>query len=126
MTGVLAALIAGVKRLPITIPSDWGLSSGSPGANVTSSAKTLTVPGRNPGNISFSVSGAAAFYSKNGGAYTSLADGAVIAFADDDTLAFRYTAPSGESSSCSVIATDATTGAKIGEADMFAVYIPPP
>jgi hypothetical protein len=128
MTGVLAVLAASRKLGSITVSADWGSTlPGAAGNFISGPTRTLTVPAGNPGKISFAVvSDGPASYSKNGGSFASLTDGAEITFADGDTLQFGYTAPDLTSSTCSIAATDATTGASVGSASMSAIYVIPP
>lgn len=97
----------------ITIPSNWGYIVG--GAIITATAKTLTVPGGNPGNITMApnvTSGAPTIqYQKNGGAWTGM-PGSPVNFANGDTLNFRALCSSGDAGS--VDAIDTSTAASIG------------
>ena len=68
--------------------------TGAPsGGNVDSNTVTVTVPFANSGSIqfaSFAITGSViTFYSKNGGAFTSVTEGNSVTFASGDTLAVR-------------------------------------
>lgn len=71
--------------------------TAAPAGNiVTSDTVTVNVPGGSVGQITFqnySFSGALTDtqYSKNGGAFTLIADGTTLTFANGDTLAVRGT-----------------------------------
>jgi hypothetical protein len=111
MTGVLAVIVASRKVNPITASVNWGSNSaGFPGP-ATSAARTLTVPAGNPGSITITASNATTSYSKNGGGFTNFTS-TTVAFANGDTLTFRFDLPSGGITTVTV--TDATTGSSIG------------
>lgn len=75
---------------------------------ITSPTRTVTVPAGNSGSLAFGgfamIGTVTPQYSKNGGAFTTFADGDVVVFASGDTLAFRITgATSGEALSFTIL-----------------------
>lgn len=97
MTGALAVVVAGRKLSPITVNTNWGISSGV-STTRTSATRTLTVPAGNPGVIRFSLSGDSGdfYYQKNGGSFTLFVHNSTLSVANGDTLALRFvgTSPS--------------------------------
>lgn len=98
--------------------SSFSKTAAPSGGAVTSDTVTITVPPGNSGSVTFfgySFSGALTDtqYSKNGGAFTSVADSTSVVFADGDTIALRGTGmTAGESWSFGL--SDGTTGKVIG------------
>lgn len=89
-----AALAMGVGL--ISLSATLTKTAAPSGGNVTSDTVTVTVPGGSAGqltfqNYSFSGTLSDTQYSKNGGAFTTLPDGAGISVANGDTLAVRGT-----------------------------------
>lgn len=98
---------------PITIPTNWGVQGGG-ATPQTSVAKTLTVPGGNPGNVLLHLTLAPSGtiqYVKNGGAGVTFSADTIVNFANTDTLAFKLIG-AGDIANISVI--DNTTGTSIG------------
>lgn len=87
-------LVVGVGLVSIT--GTLTKTAAPSGGNVTSDTVTVNVPGGSSGKITFqnySFSGTLTDtqYSKNGGAFSTLAEGTSITFANGDTLALRGT-----------------------------------
>lgn len=108
-------LLTGGTVSPITIPTDWGVQG--PGASpFTSTAKTLTVPTGNPGNILLQVLVApvgSIKYVKNGGVAVTVTVPVTVSFANADTLAFTL---QGGGDNATISATDGFMGKLIGTA----------
>lgn len=101
----------------VTVGAPWGSNSGAAPTNITSSTQTLTVPAGNAGSLHFSLSdatGGSPEYSKNGGGFFSLTDGANITFANGDTLRFRLASPANPGTSLVVTVTDNLRSAAVG------------
>ena len=114
MTGnVAVGFISAGQPSPITIPTNWGTQGGGASPQ-TSTAKTLTVPAGNPGNVLLHYTVAptgTGQYIKNGGAPVTFTVDTVVNFANTDTLAFKLT---GAGDIMNVTVTDNTTSAVIG------------
>lgn len=102
--------IAGAQ--PITVDSDWGLSSG--GSPRASASRVLTVPAGNPGSVRFNIvsNDATLEYNYNGGGYTTVTDEGTLSVVDTSTLRFRLTGGSGDVAVLEVY--DNTTGDLVG------------
>lgn len=92
--GAIAALSGVINKCSIS--ATLTKTAAPSGGNVTSDTVTVSKPVGNSGAIDFlnySYSGTLTDtqYSKNGGAFTSIADGSSITFANGDTLAMRGT-----------------------------------
>lgn len=100
----------------VAISLSAALSASGSTATITSSTRTLTVPGNNSGNIRFedvsNTGGGAVEYSKNGGAFTALTSNDVVNFADTNTIQMRATTlPIGGEGRAKLV--DVTTGKTI-------------
>lgn len=87
---------AGGRVTPCELSGSLSKTAAPSGGFVTSDTVTITVPGGNSGALTFAsyiLSGTMddppLQYSKNGGAWTALAEGTGITFASGDTLAVR-------------------------------------
>ena len=91
MTGVLAVLTAGRKRLPITVSANWGTIAGS--SPQVSASRTLTVPAGNPGVLRLVYTNVeptpVPSYSINGGSFVAITDGITFSVANGDGVRFR-------------------------------------
>lgn len=101
--GFLGAVSVGICKITGSLTK----SAAPSGGIVTSDTVTINVPLGNSGGLSFdglSITGTVTTeYSKNGGAFTALADGSTITFANGDTLAVRGTGMvAGEAWSCGI------------------------
>ena len=77
---------------PITLSGT--LSATGSGTTVTSSTRTVTVPGGNSGQVRFNNvtnDGSGQDYSKNGGAFTNFSEDSTVVFSNGDTIAIRAT-----------------------------------
>ena len=111
---ILKSFIAAMGTIrPITVSSIWSFDSGT--SPRPSADRTLTVPGGNPGTLTFAVTltGSLSMYRKNSGSYESLVDGDISGWANGDTLGFRLTGTSGDEMTVTV--TDTATGTLVGD-----------
>lgn len=108
---MLALLAGSLAVRPITVSGNWGSTSVSSPAQAVSSVITLTVPPGNPGVIRLQASNSNTSYHKNGAAGVGFTD-SEVAFANGDTLGFRYNNPSGGVSIVTV--TDKASGLALG------------
>lgn len=94
--GMQSGSYMGTKPGPITVPSNWGVE-GPSASPITSTAKTLTVPAGNSGDIRmhiFVAPSGTIEYIKNGGAATTITQDLIVNFANGDTLADKLTGAS--------------------------------
>lgn len=115
MLTLVMAAIGGASRMLFSATLDKSSTSG----NVTSDTIIVTVPGGNSGVLTFSSYSdtgtiLSTQYSQNGGAFTTIADGAdTAAFSNGDSLAVKTNGVGlGEARTFTV--TDKTTGQVIG------------
>lgn len=111
---ILKSFIATMGAIrPITVSSNWGFDSGT--SPRPSADRTLTVPGGNPGTLTFAVTltGTLSQYRKNSGSYVSLVDGDISGWANGDTLGFRLFGTLGDEMTVTV--TDTATGTVVGD-----------
>ena len=118
MTGnVAVGFISAGQPSPITIPTNWGTQGGGASPQ-TSTAKTLTVPAGNPGNVLLHYTLAplgTGQYIKNGGAGVPFSVDTVVAFANGDTLAFKLI---GAADNMNTTVSDNTVSVQIGTCNL--------
>lgn len=109
--------VAASMSSPAFLSAAFGSTNGTVPADVDSATRTWTVPGGDSRSLDFdttNTTGGTFQYSKNGGAFATLSDGADISFVTGDTLAFRIDNPSAPGAFAQVIITDNVFGVTVG------------
>lgn len=116
-------IVGSVSVISCTISANWGtgLCAAAGSCTVTSTGThTLTVTSPNSGTIKFATDDptlqdhAALQYSKNGGAFTTIAENGTVVFANNDTIDLKITSVIAGPTTVTATVTDNTTGATVG------------
>lgn len=115
MTGAVMVLAASVKRSAQITEAGALSAPATGGLNPTGTARVMTVPAGNSGNVKFSgltqmgAGGAGLQYKLNAGAFTAVTEGLTITLANGDTLQMKDTscAASGDGDMCQFTDVDA-------------------